>query len=233
MELQYNPLENNFTTYTPVENPEIKYESPLLESPIDISPWSSGFTNRGVPIVKDNTNSISPTINNTPMQEILYRSNQSTTDYSNEIDHSNNSTTNNNFSKLNGNPKKAMEFFVGKGLSRHHAAGIVSNLMMESGTKLSPNAKNPTSGAYGIAQWLGSRKTKLFNKYGKNPTFDQQLEFIWEELNTDEKSAFNKLLSTSSIEDATRSFMKHFERPSALEQKQSINTRLKYARSLG
>ena len=223
MELQYNPLENNFTTYTPVENPEIKYESPLLESPIDISPWSSGFTNRGVPIVKDNTNSISPTINNTPMQEILYRSNQSITDYSD-----NQGTIN-----TTGNPKKAMEFFVGKGLSRHHAAGIVSNLMMESGTKLSPNAKNPTSGAYGIAQWLGSRKSKLFSKYGKNPTFDQQLEFIWEELNTDEKSAFNKLLSTSSIEDATRSFMKHFERPSVLEQRQSINTRLKYARSLG
>ena len=46
-----------------------------------------------------------------------------------------------------------MEFFMSKGLSSHHSAGIVGNLMGESG--LNPEAINPTSKAFGIAQWLG------------------------------------------------------------------------------
>jgi hypothetical protein len=36
-------------------------------------------------------------------------------------------------------------------------------------------------------------------------------------LNTSEKKAFDKLLQTQSVEEATNSFMKHFERPSARE----------------
>jgi hypothetical protein len=47
---------------------------------------------------------------------------------------------------------------------------LVGNLIRES--SLNPGAVNKTSGAYGIAQWLGSRKKSLFSKYGKNPTFD-------------------------------------------------------------
>ena len=131
---------------------------------------------------------------------------------------------------LQGAKKKAMEFFQSKGLSPYHAAGIVGNLLGES--KLNHQAINPTSKAFGIAQWLGDRKKKLFKKYGENPTFDQQLEFVWEELNSSEKSAFDKLLQTKSVEEATNSFMKHFERPSQREMAQSISNRLKYGRGL-
>lgn len=131
---------------------------------------------------------------------------------------------------LQGAKKKAMEFFQSKGLSPYHAAGIVGNLLGES--KLNHQAINPTSKAFGIAQWLGDRKKKLFKKYGENPTFDQQLEFVWEELNSSEKSAFNKLLQTKSVEEATNSFMKHFERPSQREMAQSINNRIKFSRDL-
>ena len=131
---------------------------------------------------------------------------------------------------LQGNKKRAMEFFQSKGLSPYHAAGIVGNLLGES--KLNHQAINPTSKAFGIAQWLGDRKKKLFKKYGENPTFDQQLEFVWEELNSSEKSAFDKLLQTKSVEEATNSFMKHFERPSQREMAQSINNRIKFSRDL-
>lgn len=131
---------------------------------------------------------------------------------------------------LQGAKKKAMEFFQSKGLSPYHAAGIVGNLLGES--KLNHQAINPTSKAFGIAQWLGDRKKKLFKKYGENPTFDQQLEFVWEELNSSEKSAFDKLLQTKSVEEATNSFMKHFERPSQREMAQSINNRIKFSRDL-
>lgn len=131
---------------------------------------------------------------------------------------------------LSGNKKKAMEFFMSKGLSSHHSAGIVGNLMGESG--LNPEAINPTSKAFGIAQWLGDRKKKLISKYGNKPTFDQQLEFVWEELNSNEKSAYDKLLQTKNVDEAINSFMKHFERPSQREMAQSISNRLKYGREL-
>jgi len=63
-----------------------------------------------------------------------------------------------------------MEYFINKGLNPIHAAGIVGNLLQES--NLDPDAINPSSKAYGIAQWLGNRKTKLQQKYGKSPTFE-------------------------------------------------------------
>lgn len=131
---------------------------------------------------------------------------------------------------LNGNKKKAMNFFQSKGLSAYHAAGIVGNLIGES--NLNHTAVNKSSGAYGIAQWLGNRKKKLFSEYGNNPTFEQQLEFVWEELNTDEKSAYDRLLQTKSVDEAVNSFMQHFERPSKREMASSISNRLKYGRSL-
>lgn len=130
---------------------------------------------------------------------------------------------------LQGNKKKAMEFFQSKGLNAYQAAGIVGNLMGES--NLNESAENP-SGAYGIAQWLGNRKKNLIAKYGNNPTFDQQLEFLWEELNTTEKNAFDKLLKSQSLEEATNSFMKHFERPSSREMAQSIHRRIKYGKEV-
>ena len=139
-------------------------------------------------------------------------------------------TTYNAKQDLKGNQKKAMKFFQSKGLSAHHAAGIVGNLMGES--NLNHTAVNKSSGAYGIAQWLGNRKKKLFSKYGNNPTFEQQLEFVWEELNSDEKPAYNRLLQTKSVDEAINSFMQHFERPSKREMAQSISTRLKYGRGL-
>ena len=131
---------------------------------------------------------------------------------------------------LKGNQKKAMEFFQSKGLSAYHAAGIVGNLMGES--NLNHTAVNKSSGAYGIAQCLGNRKKKSFSKYGNNPTFEQQLEFVWEELNSSEKNALDRLLDTKSHEEATHSIMNFYERPSSREKADSIQTRLNYANSL-
>jgi len=89
--------------------------------------------------------------------------------------------------------------------------------MAESG--LDPNAINPKSGAYGIAQWLSKDRVKgLHSMYGKNPTFEQQLDYVWHELNNSHKSALNHLLSTTTYSDAVRSIMNKFERPSEKEK---------------
>ena len=119
----------------------------------------------------------------------------------------------------------ALNFFKNKGLSDAQARGIVGNLMQES--RGNHTAINKSSKAFGLAQWLGSRKQRLIQKYGTNPTVSQQLEFIWEELNSTEGKAFQKLLNTNTIADATRAFAQHFER--AGKNEMNMNKRIKFA----
>lgn len=45
------------------------------------------------------------------------------------------------------------------GLEPHAVAGIMGNINAESA--FSPTARNGSSGAYGLVQWLGGRKTGL------------------------------------------------------------------------
>ena len=119
----------------------------------------------------------------------------------------------------------ALNFFRNKGLSDAQARGIVGNLMQES--RGNHTAINKSSKAFGLAQWLGPRKERLIQKYGSNPTVQQQLEFIWEELNSTENKAFQKLLNTNTISDATKVFAKHFER--AGNNEMNMNKRIKFA----
>lgn len=105
--------------------------------------------------------------------------------------------------------QKAVNFFMKKGLSRESASGLVGNLIRES--RLQPNAINKYSKAYGIAQWLGDRKTKLFAKYGNNPTFEQQLQYVWDELNTTHTKGLHKLKESKTTEEAARNAFGYYE----------------------
>lgn len=120
---------------------------------------------------------------------------------------------------------KVINFFMNKGLTENQARGILGNLLQESNGN--PNAINKTSGAYGIAQWLGDRKKNLFYRYNNAPTLDQQLEYIWEELNLNEKPALEKLLQTDTIAEATRAFANHYEK--AGKNEMNINRRIQLA----
>ena len=120
---------------------------------------------------------------------------------------------------------KVINFFMNKGLTENQARGILGNLLQESNGN--PNAIDKTSGAYGIAQWLGDRKKNLFHRYNNAPTLDQQLEYIWEELNLNEKPALEKLLQTDTIAEATRAFANHYER--AGKNEMNINRRIQLA----
>lgn len=220
----YNPFEDlnpAFTRYEYLREPEV--EKITIKDPLyDSFELPTGFSR----VAEDGTYIAEP---NTPEtvefdKDILNR--MASTHTENPIEYSS-SVMNQNLTK---NKKQAMEFFQSKGLSAYHSAGIVGNLLGES--NLNPEAVNPTSKAYGIAQWLGNRKKKLIAKYGNKPTFEQQLEFVWEELNSSEKSAYDKLLQTKNVDEAINSFMKHFERPSQREMAQSITNRLKYGRGL-
>lgn len=104
---------------------------------------------------------------------------------------------------------RAKNFFIRKGMTDVAATGLVANLMRESA--LNPNAVNGSSGAYGLAQWLGSRKKALFNKYGSKPSFDNQLNFIWSELNSSHKNGLRMLQSSRNIDEAAMNAFGYYE----------------------
>lgn len=65
-------------------------------------------------------------------------------------------------------------------------AGIIGNMMAEVGggrLDLSRWEKYSTSGhPYGLIQWLGERKQRLFKRYGNDATIEEQLLFMKDEL---------------------------------------------------
>ena len=122
-----------------------------------------------------------------------------------------------------------IQFFMDKGLTKNQAKGIYGNLMQESGGNLKALSKDGYN-SYGLAQWTGKRKLRLMSKYGQNPTKQQQLEFIWEELNSTEKNALQALLNTNTVADATEVFMNKYERPNS--SKANLAARLRYANSV-
>ena len=105
--------------------------------------------------------------------------------------------------------RQAVDYFVNKGLTKEQAAGLVGNLMRESGMNI--GATNPNSGAYGLGQWLGSRKTRLFKRYGYHPTFEQQLDYIWDELNTSHRRGLQMLRASKTVNDAARNAFGYYE----------------------
>ena len=66
----------------------------------------------------------------------------------------------------------------------------------------------------------------------ENDQINNLIECIFNKLNSNEIKAFNKLLSTKTVEEATESFMKNFERPSKKEMDDSREKRYKHANSL-
>lgn len=121
---------------------------------------------------------------------------------------------------------KIVSFFMDKGLTENQARGIYGNLMQESGGKLNAISKDGHN-SYGIAQWTGPRKTELFKRYGNSPSLDEQLEFIWWELNNTHKGALNALKQSSTIPQAVEVFMNKFERPH--KDYANYNKRVQYA----
>ena len=157
--VEYNPFKDFnpiFTQYKYIQPQKVELKDPF-DNITDISNWASNILPNGNIVASPNTPEAAEAFDTSfldknaethsepePSQEITYTTKQD----------------------LQGNKKKAMEFLQSKGLKNHQAAGLVGNLIRES--RLNPKAENKSSKAFGIAQWLGDRKTKLFNKYGKN-----------------------------------------------------------------
>lgn len=229
--MQYDDFVNNFTTYENVEAPRVTMKMPLMDDPLELD-WAEGLVQNKkgeeIPIVKSNIGSFN--INNNPESDykgILYEPTEP--NYSQEAKTQNNTQksyqTNSN---LTGKKKRAMEFFMSKGLTNYQAAGIVGNLMHESG--LNTSIKGDSGKALGLAQWHPDRQKGLKALAKSRGTtiddFDTQLEYIWQELNSTEKKALNALLNSKTVEQATDAFVL-FERPGNVQ----LNSRRKHAKS--
>lgn len=122
-----------------------------------------------------------------------------------------------------------VNYFIKKGLTEVQARGIYGNIMQESGGNIRATSSDGHN-SYGIAQWTGDRKRRLFSMYGTNPNLEQQLDYLWWELNNTESKALAALRNTSTVYDATKVFMNKFERPH--KDYANFSKRLKYANSI-
>lgn len=87
-----------------------------------------------------------------------------------------------------------------------HASALCGVLMLET-TGINPAVVGGFKGrAWGICQWLGDRRAQLFRKYGRTKRLDQQLDFMWWELNNTERRAKGLWLRATNLPDAVAGF---------------------------
>lgn len=230
-----NPFQNNlYNIFESAPVPKVELELPLFDSPIDISDWSSGISPDGVPIVKPEDES-TPYRMSWNFDNVSYTSPNPTQPPVNSSKDNDKKLSN----SIGSRQKQAMKFFTDKGLTNYQAAGIVGNLMYESGdeslgitTSIGDNGDS-----IGLGQWKDSRRKNLQNfakSKGKSlDDFTTQLEFIWEEMTNPEFGeigfrVLDRLRRTNNVKDATNIFMTYYERPRLL----NFNNRLKCAQSL-
>ena len=121
------------------------------------------------------------------------------------------------------NAMYAMRYLIGNGFTKEQAAGIVGNLMQESGGGTFDLGLNATDGtAQGIAQWQGSRLTDLRNfqrdRFNGEDTLDSQLAFLVYEMQDSEKGAYNQIKGTNNARDAAYVTDKYYERSAGTER---------------
>lgn len=117
------------------------------------------------------------------------------------------------------NAKEIADYFLAKGWNASQVIGLLANIQAESGFK--PSAVNKGSGASGICQWLGSRKTAMIKFVGDDweRNLSGQLDYLWYELNSSEKRTLTSLMEqvTTVNEDSARLaadiVLRQFERP--------------------
>ena len=100
-------------------------------------------------------------------------------------------------------------------------AGIMGNMMAECGGCWTSDLDWDvhSSSGFGMIQWLGGRKKQLFSIYGENPSIEDQLNFMHDELyGTDgvtwqvQQWQLDKIMNASSPEECAFAFATYFER---------------------
>jgi hypothetical protein len=141
-------------------------------------------------------------------------------------------------STLSGDNNASMvfNFLTSKGLTPAQAAGVVGNMILESGINpqrlqgtglntLTPATQaSSSSQGWGIVQWTPAGKIiNPVQQSGKDPnSLAVQVDYLWNELNTNEKGALSAIQATSTPEDAAQAFGAKYERPADLSATLSV-----------
>lgn len=107
------------------------------------------------------------------------------------------------------------------GYSDTVCAGIMGNMMAECGGCWTSDLDWDvhSSSGFGMIQWLGGRKKQLFSIYGENPSVEDQLNFMHDELYgtdgvtkqvTDDQ--LEKIMGADTPEECAFAFATYFER---------------------
>lgn len=117
--------------------------------------------------------------------------------------------------------KFAVGYFIRElGLEPHQAAGLVGNLLRESGLKEGVSNKEG-SGAVGIAQWLTKERQKLYVDYLKKPlgtaTFEEELSLVAHELKTTHRRGLEKLKAAKTYKEAADAGLGYYEFTSGVD----------------
>ncbi len=119
-----------------------------------------------------------------------------------------------------------------RGYEPHIAAGLLGNLIQESGAGLNTKAVGDGGAALGMGQWNGPRKRALLafaQKRGKDPAdLDTQIDFLEHEFQTTEAGAWAQIKAAKTWQDATLIASRKFWRPGDPREA----NRLAYAKSV-
>lgn len=93
--------------------------------------------------------------------------------------------------------------------------GIMGNIERESSFNIGSRNRNDAGAgkdSVGICQWNQDRLANLYRMFGTSPNLEQQISFLWWELQHVEKGPFAKLLQATNLTDAVIAMI-CFERP--------------------
>ena len=99
-------------------------------------------------------------------------------------------------------------------------AGVIGNLMAECGGCWTADLNWQANGyEIGMVQWIDGRKSQLIQYYGENPTVEEQLQFMYDELyglNGVRKQVtdwqLDQIMNAETPEDCAYAFASYYER---------------------
>jgi hypothetical protein len=118
---------------------------------------------------------------------------------------------------VDGRIDYAMDFFTERGFTRQAAAGIVGNLLAESG--INPKSEQYGGGpGRGIAQWSVDQRWQTYLKFANNRNLDPldldaQLRFIIHEMPSAMGESAKTIKTMTDEKAAAKLFMDLYERP--------------------
>lgn len=128
------------------------------------------------------------------------------------------------------NAQQAYQWLISQGYPSHAAAGMVGNLIQESG--VNPNVRPGDNGsAHGIAQWRFDRYQGpngllgFAQRNNANPNdLTTQLQFLNWELKNRYSNVYSQLMNSKNVRDATAAMVLGYERPAGAQTGVAENT---------